>query len=165
MEKEIWKDVVGYEGLYSVSNLGNVKSYYKNGHNVSTSYNKGYENCPLSKNNIRKTFKVHTLVAMAFLNHTPCSHKYVVDHINGDRSDNRLCNLRIVEGRFNFTFGYRRDRGSKASILAGAYFDKKSNKWYSAIRNNKKYYYLGRYNSDIDAHNAYMKKLMSFYTK
>lgn len=79
MEKEIWKDVVGYEGLYQVSNLGRVKSlekYVKNYSKFSKRpqiilksqiIKKGYLRLSLSKENTTKHFLVHRLVAQAFI--------------------------------------------------------------------------------------------------
>lgn len=62
MMDEIWKDIKGYEGLYQVSNLGRVRSLDKiiirtDGYNVITLWN----------NNVSKQFKVHRLVAIAFI--------------------------------------------------------------------------------------------------
>jgi hypothetical protein len=70
---EIWKDVPNYDGFYQVSNLGNVKSFYKKNEKIlKQGINRyGYKFVSLSKNNKQKTIKTHQLVAMAFLNHTP----------------------------------------------------------------------------------------------
>lgn len=105
VEVEIWKDVVGYEGLYQVSNMGNVKSLdrwvnskgngerFLEGQPITTELNKfGYWRTRLRKNGERqKVFQTHRLVAMAFIpnpDNKPC-----VNHINGMRTDNRLDNL------------------------------------------------------------------------
>lgn len=98
--EEIWKDIPGYEGLYQVSNLGNVKSLYNNRllklcwRNTKKEYKAVY----LSKKT-KKTFFVHRLVAIAFIpnpDNKPC-----VDHINGDRLDNRVDNLKWVTNKEN----------------------------------------------------------------
>ena len=76
---EEWRDVVGYEGLYQVSNLGNVKSLDRlvicedgfirrmKGGLLKQQINHGYMNVRLYKNGVGKTVKVHRAVAMAFI--------------------------------------------------------------------------------------------------
>jgi hypothetical protein len=104
MLKEIWKDIEGYEGMYQVSNLGNVKSvgreksvgknggYYNLGDaNLKFGNRRGYKSATLSKNGIAKPFAVHRLVAFAFLENK--EGKRTVNHINGIKTDNRLENL------------------------------------------------------------------------
>lgn len=100
---EIWKDIKGYEGLYQVSNLGNVKSLNRNKIYKDTfikinerllkpSTNKGgYKQVVLYKNDSKKTFKVHRLVALVFLDN---SNQYLeVNHKNGIKHDNYVNNL------------------------------------------------------------------------
>lgn len=64
--KEIFKEIKNYEGLYSVSNLGNVYSYRKN-RLLNKKNCKGYLKVQLSKNGITKNFLIHRLVAEAFI--------------------------------------------------------------------------------------------------
>lgn len=104
MTEEIWKPVVGYEGLYEVSNLGNVKAVEKIvGHPTgqcrrpekmiklqNNSY--GYYVVNLSKDGKPHTKGVHILVAEAFLEKP--EGKCEVDHINRNRKDNRVENLK-----------------------------------------------------------------------
>lgn len=94
---EEWRDVKGYEGLYQVSDWGNVRSLNYN--HTSTIKNltlvngkNGYLIVCLHKGAIQKQGKVHRLVAEAFIPN-PQS-KPTVDHINGDKQDNRVENLR-----------------------------------------------------------------------
>ena len=73
-ELEIWKDVINYEGLYKVSNLGNIKSFYRSSKGIILKLifnNKGYYTIGLSKNGVKSTRQVHQLVAESFLNHKP----------------------------------------------------------------------------------------------
>ena len=91
---EIWKDVPGYVGLYQVSNYGNVKSilYNKILKSCWRNSKKEYKTVYLSNCNKRKTFSIHRLVAAAFIpnpNNKPC-----VDHIDGNRLNNHVDNLR-----------------------------------------------------------------------
>ena len=100
---EIWKDVVGYEGLYQVSNLGRVKSVdrYKDNHGTkqlvkekikTTRKDKqGYLLLDLYKNNKKKTVRVHRLVAMAFIPNP--QNKETVNHIDGNKENNTVENL------------------------------------------------------------------------
>lgn len=84
MEQEIWKDIEGYEGLYQVSNMGRVMR-------VNTQHilrpcigTTGYWIVALSKNGITKTWKIHRLVAMAFVPN-PCNKREV-----GHKDENPL---------------------------------------------------------------------------
>lgn len=94
METEIWKDIVGYEGYYQVSENGKVKSSY--GHNgkaiLKTSINKkGYLSYTLTKNGQRKGFSCHRLVAIMFI--PQGNHNLQVNHIDGDKNNNHFSNL------------------------------------------------------------------------
>ncbi|MBC7914049.1 MAG: HNH endonuclease [Pyrinomonadaceae bacterium] len=91
-EKEIWKDVVGYEGLYMVSNKGAV-SFMKDGDiGICKHYlNNGYPKVWLSKNGVSKFVSVHRIVATAFIPNT--ENKRTVNHKNGIKVDNNLENL------------------------------------------------------------------------
>ena len=88
MKKEIWKDVVGYENLYQVSNLGNVKRTHLLKPNIDR---KGYYFVNLSKNGIVKCCRVHQLVARAFISNT--TNKLEVNHKDGNKLNNSVDNL------------------------------------------------------------------------
>lgn len=157
MEKEIWKDVVGYEGHYKVSNLGNVKSLKFN--KVKTikqrKNKKGYLIVNLCLNSTMKTKQVHKLVAEAFLNHIPKGMKEIVDHIDNDKSNNKLTNLQLISNRMNST----KDRSGYSSKHVGVSWNKSSKKWCSFIFHNKVNVYLGCFDSEEEASVVYQQKL------
>ena len=158
-EIEIWKDIPGYEGLYQCSSFGNIKKYYKNGKTkiLKPFLHKEYFQYRLSKESFLKSFRAHKLVAMTFLNHIPCGHKIVVDHINNNKLDNRLINLQLTTQRNNSskdTFRY-----NPTSNYIGVYWSKNSNKWASQIMVNGKTIGLGYYKNETEAHEAYQKAL------
>ena len=159
---EIWKDIVGYEGLYQVSNMGNVKSlnYNRTGKERLLKLNTntyGYNRISLSKNSITKDFKVHQLMAIVFLNHTPNGNTLVVDHINDIKTDNRLENLQVVTNRFNS----RKTQGNYSSKYKGVCLKRKTNKWGACISIDGKLKHLGYFEKEYDAHVAYQNKLLS----
>jgi len=150
---EIWKDVVGYEGLYQVSDLGRIKSFIKedNGVLLSLSCNgRGYLKTNLYKSGKRTTRKVHQLVAEAFLNHKPCGYKLVIDHIDCDSYNNKLENLQIVTQRLNNS----KDR-TGVSVFTGVSWSKYNSKWKSKIQigqnSKRKSIHLGYFEEEIDA--------------
>ena len=169
--KEIWKDVPGYEGYYQVSDLGRVRSLDRNivhidgkrrfikGKLIKGSVNNGYRLTTLRKSSIGRTFKFSQLVAMAFLGHDPNGHDLVVDHINGDKSDDRVENLRIVTHRANISTCFRSDRGSFSSEYVGVNWDKKLSKWGALIYHDGVHTHLGYYNTEIEASKAYQLAL------
>lgn len=87
MNEEIWKPVVGFESHYEVSNLGNVRRK-KSGRLRKIDKAQIYPTVLLSVNGIHKTFRLHRLVAKAFL--TPIDGKTHVNHKNGNHYNNRL---------------------------------------------------------------------------
>lgn len=97
---EVWKNVLGYEGLYQVSNLGRIKSLCRKTKRGNISYKvrilkpgltDGYERVVLTKYGLRNTKKVHRLVAQAFIPNL--KNKPQVNHIDFNRSNNIVANL------------------------------------------------------------------------
>ena len=119
MNKEIWKDIKGYEGLYQVSNKGNVRSLDRmvnspNGMRMSKGrilkqYKYGsYSKVSLSKASRVKTYDVHPLVAKAFI---PNPNNYPqVNHKNENRYDNRVENLEWCTAKYNVNYGTHNQR-------------------------------------------------------
>ena len=124
---EIWKDIEGYEGLYQVSNEGRVKSLqreivYKDGrkkvleekilHNLLSDL--GYYHVMLSKNCVPKRYKVHRLVAKAFIanpNNLP-----VINHKDECKTNNFVENLEWCTQGYNVRYGTRIERGRQKQL-------------------------------------------------
>ncbi len=91
---EEWREISGYEGLYQVSDYGNIKSFQKNPNGQitrSTISKVGYSSIALYNNSVFKRFYVHRLVAKAFIPNP--LNKPEVNHKNGVKSDNKKGNI------------------------------------------------------------------------
>lgn len=110
--QEEWKDVVGYEGLYEVSNTGKVRSinyYGKCGYSkeLSTSIqNNGYVITHLYKNGKSSTKTVHRLVAMAFIPNP--DNLEMVNHKDEDKTNNDVINLEWCSRSYNQIYSMNR---------------------------------------------------------
>lgn len=108
-EKEIWKDIEGYEGLYQVSNFGRIKSLKDNHGNTREKILKlwkekdGYLQVFLCKNGKGKTCTVHRLVANAFIenpNNLP-----MINHKDENKTNNCVENLEWCDAKYNNNYG------------------------------------------------------------
>ena len=115
-EKEIWKDIKGFEGLYRVSNLGRVKSlkrsYRLKEKILKPLINKGYYQVELCKNSKVRFYYVHRLVWEAFNGSIP--ENMQVNHLNEIKTDNRLENLNLMTAKENLNWGTRNERMAKS---------------------------------------------------
>lgn len=121
--EEIWRDIPGYEGLYKVSNLGQVKSLEREdslGRRIKSKILKttkdkdGYLHLTLCKNGNKKQFRVHRAVLLAFkpmpLNKTQVNHK------NELKDDNRLENLEWCDSAYNNNYNDKQKNYRKPVI-------------------------------------------------
>jgi len=166
--EEQWKPVVGYEGLYEVSNLGRVKSLPRNGTKnyeiilKQSNHRDNYKQVCL-RNKTKKTVVVHRLVLMAFIGSPKDGEE--CDHINRKRDDNRLENLRWVLRAVN----NRNQNPYGKSKLKGVYYRTIINKQgrmytyvFSSIRINNKTIDLGYFKNEIEAYEAYKKAHLKY---
>ena len=151
---EIYKDVIDYEGLYKVSNFGNIKNN-KDKILKSSLYKNGYLMINLCKYGTVKKRLIHQLVAEAFLNHKRCGFKLVVNHINFDKTNNNLTNLEIVTSRENCNKKHLKS----TSQYIGVSLNKENNKWRARIVLNSKIKHLGYFTDELDASKAYQLEL------
>lgn len=171
---EVWKDVVGYEGLYEVSSYGNIKSISRTITKGNITYvtkdkllkqsvdTVGYPYVNLSDYKKQKTFRVHQLVAIAFFNHVP--NKYdglIVDHIDNNKLNNMTTNLQLITNRKNSS----KDKKNKTSKYTGVFWHKQSNKWLAQFRENGKVKYLGNFETEEEARDAYNKSQERIYSE
>lgn len=112
--EEIWKDIKGYNGVYQVSNLGNVRRIKLKEYN-STEYiidrnikptdnGNGYKIVGLSKDNKRKNYYIHRLVAIAFIKN-PNMYKEI-NHKDNQKSNNNVNNLEWCDRGYNVRYSY-----------------------------------------------------------
>lgn len=164
---EEWKDIIGYEGYYQISNLGRVKRIegvvmaertygkikytYKEKILKCTIVKEGYHISGISINKKQKNFLTHRLVAIHFI---PNPHnKPQVNHIDGNKLNNSIENLEWVSNRENNCHLSKSKK--KTSQFIGVYFDR--NKWRSNINCKSKNIYLGAFDTEEEAYQARVK--------
>lgn len=126
MKQELWKDVKNYEGLYQISNFGRIKSLSRLKNNQYNAYlikekilklrktKYGYNEIKLNKNNTSKVFKVHRLVAQAFLE--DYDEKLQVNHKDENKTNNRVDNLEMCDSKYNCNYGTRNNKIAKGIL-------------------------------------------------
>ena len=146
---EEWKNVIGYEGLYEVSSIGNVRNVRRNTL-LRFSKNQGYIQVYLYKNGIRNGFKVHRLVAQAFIPNP--DNLPQVNHKDEDKTNNRVDNLEFCDAKYNLSYGTARIRERDTKMKNG---------WWTGL--NKKEYRKKYYEENKDKIKKYMKEYSHRY--
>ena len=137
--EEVWKDIVGYEGLYQVNNLGKIKSLKRvdnNNHIVKEKILKGcYDKDGYLKvilyNGKNKTYRVHRLVAQTFIPNP--DNKPQVNHISGNKKDNSIQNLEWVTSKENVNHAWKTGLSKMT--------DERINKMKESHKGSKNYFY------------------------
>jgi len=162
-----WQEVRGYEGLYEVSTDGEVKTcdkierrfvrgryidYHRKERLLKQgNHNAGYKCVVLYREGCRKTFLVHRLVALTFI-YDDSGH---VDHIDGNKHNNRLANLRYCTPRENCHF-HRKNKKSSSKYIGVAF---NHNKYEAQILFNGKQVFIGSFDTEDEAHEKYQEAL------
>ena len=129
---EIWRDIEGYEGLYQISNKGNVKSLYNGSERIlkPRDNGRGYYKIELYNDGVRKYFKLHRLVAQAFI---PNPHNLPeINHRDENKKNNCVENLEWIRHIDNCNYGTRNERISR-KILQYSRSGEFIREWPSAI--------------------------------
>lgn len=117
---ETWKDIAGYEGLYQVSNKGNVRGIDRKnsrgtcvkGKILKVKVNRfGYSEVTLSKQGTTKTLKVHRIVAFAFVKNPNEIKMTQVNHKDENKLNNTAENLEWCDAKYNVNYGTGHARG------------------------------------------------------
>lgn len=155
MKKE-WRDVPNYEGRYQVSNIGELKSFAYGSERIlkGSISNDGYRQYTLNykEKGLYNVFGAHQLVAMCFLNHEPNGvSTFVVDHIDDNKLNNNLSNLRLISNHENCVKRYEEKHLFGVSKVKNGYTSK--------VWHNGKMVYLGYYKDENNAHIRALKYL------
>lgn len=157
---EIWKDVIGYECRYKVSNYGRVKSLNYNGTYfkkiLSPCNRNGYPSVTLFNDGIRKHRTIHSLVAESFIDKDYKLKGLVVNHKNFKRYYNVLSNLELITPRDNTNLKHKKH----SSKYTGVSWNKRENKWESWIVVNGLQKYLGKFKEEEEASKYYEDALI-----
>ncbi len=154
MTEKGWRDIDGFEGLYMINGLGNIKSLIK--HKIlkpQLSSNK-YLHVSLYKNSKVKIRRIHRLVAKAFLDN-PLNLKEI-NHKDLDKSNNCVLNLEWSTRCYN---NLHKNLGTKRGVDWYSSY----NKWRSTIKNKGKTIFLGYFNDKEKAYQAFYDRFVEIH--
>lgn len=123
---EKWKDIKGYEGRYKVSSNGRVYSLLSNKILKGKIGKNGYCLIDLYFNGVSKTYRLHRIVAEAFIDNPHDLPE--INHKDENKENNRADNLEWCTHRYNANYGTKLERTSKS--LKRTYRDKTRTSWY-----------------------------------
>lgn len=179
MLTEEWKSIKDYEGLYEISNMGKVKSLERK---VKSNFNRivtrkerqlkwyidscGYIQIKLCKEGMMKNFLVHHLVWDAFGNKERNGRKLQVDHIDENKKNPIITNLRLATNRQNVSSFILNKK--KSGLPTGVVYNptriRQVNKYSAQININGEHKYLGRFPTPELASMAYQQALNTLVT-
>ena len=163
---EIWKDIKDYEGYYKFSNYGRAKSVkrkipnggdrigYRTMKSKILSYGKdsyGYMTVVFYKKGKGRTDRMHRLVWNYFNGSIPKDK--VIDHIDGNPSNNNIKNLQLLTHRENITKGTVKKR-SKWSLLPNVSYSLDRKKYFGRLQVNGKSIITGLFDNENDAYKS-----------
>ena len=151
--QEVWKTITEISNMYQVSNTGEVKSFTQGVEKILKGgiQKNGYRSVQING----RCYGIHQLVAIAFLGHKTCGKKMVIDHIDCNKLNNNVSNLRIVTNRYNVY----RIKNTYSSKYKGVTWKKDMKKWIARIRIKDKTFYIGKFTCEICAHLAYLEEV------
>ena len=152
-EEELFKRIDGYDN-YFVSNFGNVKNSKTNKILKPGNHIQGYKLINLYKNKKAKSFRVHRLVGMMFLQNP--DNKSIIDHIDNNPSNNNVKNLRWCSQKDNLANQDKRTKNTTG--FKGVAFHKPSKKYQANININGKLKHLGYFKTAEEASQVYEAK-------
>ena len=165
---EIFKDIKGWEDYYQVSNFGRVKSkvravmHWRGGIRILNEKflepakdGNGYPFVGLFLNKKRRFFKLHQLIARAFIPNP--ENKPHINHKNGIKDDYRIENLEwcTVAENHQHAFATKIRKGKRIAKIQSRYqnvcWNKQSKKWHVQFKRNCKNYFIGAFNNEEEA--------------
>ena len=156
---EIWKPIPNYKGLYEISNLGRVKSF-KNVIPIilkNQRHNRGYRMVTLFSGGKSTPFLIQQLMGIAFFGVKSERAKMIIDHIDGNKTNNQLSNLQVLSHRQNISKGYKsKDTSSNLTGVVKIH----NGTFVSRISISGKQRHLGTFKLEVDAAKAYQKALL-----
>ena len=155
---EEWKSIDGFI-KYQVSNIGRVRNA-NTGRFLKPSVNeRGYNAVTLRVDNQKSTGMIHRLVAQEFLEK---GNGYQVDHINHNKLDNCVSNLRWVSNQQN-AMNRSKSSSNASSKYKGVCFNNQQNKWLASIKIHNISKYIGNFVNEKDAARAYNNKALELF--
>jgi len=153
---ETWRIIQDYPN-YSVSSLGNVRND-KTGFILKPSVGSfGYLRVCLYGYLKKKDLRIHRLVGLAFIEN-PNNYREL-DHINGDKKNNSVSNLRWCSRQVNVANASKYTKGEYSSKYRGVWFHAKNGSWCSSVINEGKKTHLGSFRTEkeaVEARNKYI---------